>query len=114
MAQDATSALIVSSVDADRAGVAAYLLPILGLSADRVRTDRDFDPGRPLVDEFARAVDENRDTLLVLSPAVAVDRWATLVEVLAGYLAVEGEQGRLVPPRLPPAELGLEFTDPAR
>jgi hypothetical protein len=101
--------LFVSYAEDDRAWVEGYLLPGLGLPVDRVRTHRDFALGQPFVDEYARAVDRSRHTLLVLSPAFAADRWATLVKDLAVFLNAESEQGRLVPLQYQPAELGLEL-----
>ena len=101
--------LFVSYATEDAAWVEGYLLPGLGLPPERVHTHRDFEPGRPLVDEYARAVEHSHHTLLVLSPAFVADKWARLVKDLATYLNVKSEQGILFPLRYKPAELGLEL-----
>jgi hypothetical protein len=101
--------LFVSYATEDAAWVEGYLLPGLGLPPERVHTHRDFEPGRPLVDEYARAVEHSHHTLLILSPAFVADKWARLVKDLATYLNVKSEQGTLFPLRYKPAELGLEL-----
>ena len=113
--------VFVSYAEADAAWVEGYLLPTLGLPKEHVRTHHNFDPGGRIIDASARAVDRSHHTLLVLSPAFAADRWATLIKDLAAFVNAESERGRLVPLRYQPAELGLElrslvtldFTNPA-
>jgi hypothetical protein len=109
MAETPSHDLFVSYAADDAAWVEGFLLPGLGLPAERVHSHRDFEPGRPAVDEYARAVEQSRHTLLVLSPAFVADRWGRLVKDLATYLNVKSEQGILVPLRYKPAELGLEL-----
>lgn len=89
--------LFVLFADAERAWVSGYLLPELGLPDDRVLTQDDFQLGAVLADEFERAVDQSRFTVLVLSPSFMSDRWAAFGEQLATWTSVESGAARVVP-----------------
>ena len=80
--------LFVSHARDDRQWVAGFLLPALGLPAERVITPDDFRPGAAVVDEFERAVLDSRYTLLVLTPAYLADEWATFGEQLSTHASV--------------------------
>jgi hypothetical protein len=102
--------------------VAGYLLPALGLPADRVLTRDRFKPGGPVVEQFEDAVRDSRYTVVVLTPAYLADEWSTFGEQLAAYAAVAGGHDRLIPLLLEPCTIPLhvEFrvrldcTQPAR
>jgi WD40 repeat protein len=102
--------------------VAGYLLPALGLPADRVLTRDRFKPGAPVVEQFERAVHDSRYTVVVLTPAYLADEWSTFGEQLASYATVTDGHDRLIPLLLEPCTIPLhvEFrvrldcTDPAR
>ncbi len=68
--------LFVVHAEADAPFVHEYLLPALGLPADRVLLVDDLRPGEPLVAEFERGVSRSRFTVPVLSPAYLRDQWA--------------------------------------
>lgn len=101
--------LFVAYAEADHAWVEGYLLPALGLPADRLITDRDFHPGASIVTEFERAVASSRCTVLVLSPAFLADEWAIFGEQLASYASVAEQRERLVPLLIEPCELPLHL-----
>jgi TIR domain/NACHT domain len=101
--------LFVSYADVDRAWVAGFLLPALGLAAERVITERSFRPGAPVVSEFERAVTSSRYTVLVLSPAYLADEWSTFGEQLASYASVAEQRDRLIPLLKEKSELPLRI-----
>jgi hypothetical protein len=111
--------LFVSYVDSDRAWVAGFLLPALGLPADRVITQQTLTPGAGQADEFERAVRESRFTAVVLTPAYLTDRWAMFGERLATWTGVDRGEPQMVPLVLEPVSLPgrlaslvrLDFTD---
>ena len=80
---------------------------------------RSFRPGAPLVLEMARAVEDSRYTLAVLSPAYLESNFTELESVLAEHLGLEQTERRLLAimrepcrPRLGMrARLWLEATD---
>ena len=101
--------LFVAHAGADRAWVAGYLLPALGLPAARTQTRSDFRLGAPLVAEFERAVTSSRYTLLVITPAYLADEWGTFGDQLAAYAAVADQRDRLIPLLLAPCTLPLHI-----
>jgi hypothetical protein len=111
--------LFVSYADDDREWVSGFLLPALGLPADRVITQQTLTPGAPQAEEFSRAVHESRYTAVVLTPAYLTDRWAMFGSQLAIWSGVDQGAARTVPlllePVRLPAELGyqvrLDFTN---
>src|ERR1700720_2420359 len=80
--------LFVSYTRADQAWVEANLLPSLDLPAERVITTHTFRPGASAVEEFERAVNNSRFTVLVLSPAYLADQLVRFSEQLASFAAV--------------------------
>jgi WD40 repeat protein/energy-coupling factor transporter ATP-binding protein EcfA2 len=117
-----TADLFVSHADADHEWVAGYLLPALGLPADRLLTKDQFRPGAAVVEEFERAVRHSRFTVLVLSAAYLADEWSVFGERLASHAAVADGRDRLVPVLLEPCRIPLhidfrvrlDYTDQAR
>jgi len=98
------------------------LLPRLRAEGLKVCIDHDcFRLGAPLVLEMARAVEQSRYTLAVLSPAYLRSNFAELESVLAEHLGLEQGQRRLLvvvrepcTPRLGMrARLWLDMTDDA-
>ena len=119
---DSTADLFVSHADADREWVAGYLLPALGLPAERVLTKDQFRPGAAVVEEFEHAVRDSRFSAVVLTPAYLTDEWSVFGEQLASHAAVADGRDRLVPVLLKPCRVPLhvefrvrlDFTDAAR
>jgi hypothetical protein len=104
----------------DRSWVRKTLLPRLEAQGLRACVDfRDFRLGAPLVLEMARAVEESRYTLAVLSPVYLESNFTELENVLAEHLGLEKSQRRLLAimrepctPRLGiSARLWLDMTD---
>jgi hypothetical protein len=106
----------------DLTWVRKTLLPRLRAEGLKVCIDDDcFRLGAPLVLEMARAVEQSRYTLAVLSPAYLRGNFAQLEGVLAEHLGLEQGQRRLLAvirepcnPRLGMrARLWLDMTDEA-
>lgn len=114
--------LFVAYARADALWVHGHLLPALGLPRARVITEEQFEPGRFTAAEVERAVRASRHTVLVLSPAIADDQWATYARLLTVHREVAHQRGRLVPLILRPFKLpdgiegreSIDFTDEAR
>ncbi len=111
-----------SHQEPDRSWVRNRLLPRLEAEGLRACVDyRDFRLGAPLVLEMARAVEQSRYTLAVLSPAYLTSNFAELENVLAEHLGLEKGQRRLLAvmrqdctPRLGMrARMWLDMTDDA-
>jgi len=108
--------------DPDMTWTRATLLPGLQSAGLRVCIDYlSFHLGAPLVTEMARAVEQSRYTLAVLSPAYLTSTFTDIENVLAEYLGLEQSQRRLLAvmreectPRLGMrARLWLDMTDDA-
>jgi hypothetical protein len=104
----------------DKTWVRKTLQPRLEAEGLRVCIDyRDFRLGAPLVLEMARAVEQSRYTLAILSPAYLASNFTELENVLAEHLGLEKSQRRLLAimrepckPRLDiRARLWLDMTD---
>jgi hypothetical protein len=81
----------------DRSWVRQTLRPRLEAAGLRVCIDyRDFRLGEPLVLEMARAVEESRYTLAILSPAYLASNFTELENVLAEHLGLERSERRLL------------------
>ncbi|HET7506661.1 MAG TPA: toll/interleukin-1 receptor domain-containing protein, partial [Kofleriaceae bacterium] len=109
--------------DADEPFVRGYLVPALGLAADRVALIGDLDLGEVKVEEIARRVRASRVTVVVLSPAYLTDRWAMFGEQLAASARIAQADGRRLLPLLRAdcnvpddiaALVGLDFRDARR
>ena len=103
----------------DKTWVRTTFVPALEAAGLRVCVDhRDFRLGAPLVTEMARAVEQSRTTVAVLSPAYLDGRFAELENVLAEHLGLEERAVRLVyvvrepcePPLRMRARLRLDLT----
>jgi hypothetical protein len=81
----------------DKSWVRKTLRPRLEAAGLRVCIDhRDFRLGAPIVTEMARAVEQSRYTLSILSPAYLESNFAELENVLAEHLGLEKSQRRLL------------------
>lgn len=81
----------------DKAWVRRFFVPALEQAGLKVCVDhRDFRLGAPLVKEMARAVEESRCTVAVLTPAYLEGRFAELENVLAEHLGLEERSTRLI------------------
>src|SRR5215218_10057238 len=103
----------------DKTWVRTFFVPALEAAGFRVCVDhRDFRLGAPLVAEMARAVEQSRTTVAVLTPAYLEGRFAELENVLAEHLGLEERSVRLVyvvrepcdPPLRMRARLRLDLT----
>jgi len=81
----------------DKSWVRRTLLPRLEAEGLQACVDyRDFRLGAPLVLEMARAVEQSRYTLAVLSPVYSTSNFADLENILAEHLGLEKGQRRLL------------------
>jgi hypothetical protein len=103
----------------DKTWVRQTLVPALETAGLRVFVDhRDFQLGAPLVTEMARAVEQSRTTVAVLTPAYLEGRFTELENVLAEHLGLEEQAVRLLyvvrepcePPLRMRARLRLDLT----
>lgn len=97
--------LFISYADADREWVTRFLIPEIGLPPDQVLTTQGFTPGAYAIEEFERAVEQSRYSLLVFSPAYLEDTTNRLGEKFASYVSAEGQPQRLIPLVLRDCEL---------
>ncbi len=102
--------LFISHARDDSAWVQGYLLPALGLPAERILTPDCFRPGASQVAEIERGIATSRYTLLILSPAYLADVWSGLGADLASHFTIARQQERLIPLRLQPCELPLRLS----
>ena len=86
--------LFVAHAAADRAFVHGYLLPALGLPAERVRLTGDAAPSPEAIAALAKVVEVSRVTLVVLTPAFLADPWARCTEQWASHAAISGRAQR--------------------
>lgn len=103
----------------DKSWVRQTFVPVLEAAGLRVCVDhRDFRLGTPLIAEMARAVEESRTTVAVLTPAYLEGRFADLENILAEHLGLEERTIRLIyvvrelcePPLRMRARLRLDLT----
>src|SRR5829696_6136861 len=81
----------------DKTWVRQVFVPALEAAGLRVCVDhRDFQLGAPLVTEMARAVEQSRTTVAVLTPAYLDGRFTELENVLAEHLGLEERAVRLL------------------
>lgn len=125
MSADPTAALpydlFVSYAPADRRWVEQHLAPQLDGAGIRWCAEADFRIGAPQLDEFARAVQQSRWTLLVLSPAYLTTQLTAYTQRLAQFYGVTQGTWRVLPLLLVPVDLPpslamltpLDATDPA-
>lgn len=105
----------------DKTWVRRFFVPALEAAGLRVCIDhRDFQLGLPLVTEMARAVEESRTTVAVLTPAYLEGRFTELENVLAEHVGLEERAVRLIyvlrepcePPLRMRARLRLDLMTP--
>ena len=115
--------LYLSYTDADRAWVAMELLPALEERGLRVcLADRNFDIGRPRLDNIERAITQSRHTLIVVTPAWLASEWQAFESLLVTTTDRADRLRRLIPLLLEPCSLPpriamltyADFTDPAQ
>ncbi len=83
--------------DPDKTWVRKTLVPALEAKGLRALIDyRDFRLGAPLVTEMARAVEESRFTLAVITTAYIQSNFTELENVMATQLGLENSQVRLI------------------
>src|SRR5512140_3154735 len=71
-----THDLFILHADADASFVPGYLLPALGLPADRVLLPSTFKLGARVTDEIDRGVQTSRFTIAVMTPAFLSGQWS--------------------------------------
>ncbi len=115
--------VFVSCSPADRAWVRDELLPYLEEAKLKICVaDRDFEIGRPVLDNIEQAVDHSRHTLMILTPAWLKSQRSQFESLLVGTADPAGRQRKLLPLllkrcKLPPHIHMLtyaDFTDPSR
>lgn len=95
---------------ADQKWVWERLLPRLEMAELKVIIDeRDFQPGAPILDERARAVQQSRKTVLVLSPDYRASEWSQFESLLVQTLDPGAVKRRLVPVVHRPCRLNLRI-----
>jgi hypothetical protein len=103
----------------DKTWVRQFSVPALETAGLRVCVDhRDFQLGLPLVTEMARAVEQSRTTVAVLTPAYLEGRFTEPENVLAEHVGLEERAVRLIyvvrepcePPLRMRARLRLDLT----
>ena len=98
--------LYLSYTDADRAWVVTALLSALEERGLRVCIpDRNFDIGRPRLDNIERAVAQSRHTLSVMTPAWLASEWQEFEGLLVSTSDPAGRLRRLIPLMLEPCTL---------
>jgi len=81
----------------DKSWVRKTLVPALEAKGLRALIDyRDFQLGAPLVTEMARAVEESRFTVAVITSAYIQSNFTELENVMAKQLGLENSQVRLI------------------
>jgi len=81
----------------DKSWVRKTLVPVLEAKGLRALIDyRDFQLGAPLVTEMARAVEESRFTVAVITDAYIQSNFTELENVMAKQLGLENSQVRLI------------------
>jgi len=81
----------------DRSWVRRLLVPRLRSLGLRVCIDYcDFRLGAPLIKEMARAIEQSRYTLAILSPAYLASNFTELENILAEHLGLERSERRLL------------------
>jgi formylglycine-generating enzyme required for sulfatase activity len=97
--------LFLAYAERDRDWVDGFLLPEVGLDRQSVLTPQEFEAGAVVIQEFERAVQTARFTVLVLSPAFQTSPWSVFAELLASHESIRRNSDRLVPLLLEEFEL---------
>jgi len=115
--------LYLSYTDADRAWVTVELLPALEQRGLRIcLPERDFDIGRPRLDNLERTVTQSRHTLIVMTPTWLTSEWQAFEGLLVSTTDPAGRLRRLIPlllePCIPPPRIAMltyaDFTAPTQ
>ncbi len=120
MPDEPTYSLFIIHAPEDEAWVQSYLIPAVGLPAERLILSSRFRLGASRAEELQRAVENSRFTLLILTPEFFEDPWARKAEELADYLATLDQMDRMIPLNLKPSKkslrialrVGLDCTNP--
>ena len=90
--------LYLSYTTADRRWVTVELLPVLEQRGLRIcLPERDFDIGRPRLDNVERAVNQSRHTLIVMTPAWLASEWQAFEGLLVSSTDPASRLRRLIP-----------------
>jgi formylglycine-generating enzyme required for sulfatase activity len=87
----------VSYHETDAQWVEAHLLPRLRAAGIRWIDQRRFVPGRPLMGEMERAMQESSRTVLVLTRSYLEDRWSEFDSLLAASYGLMTGKWRMIP-----------------
>jgi hypothetical protein len=112
--------LFISYAEADRAWVEGYLLDALTQAEVKYLSEAAFRLGVPRIQEFQRAIQQSRRTLLVISPAYVADDFSQFVELLGQSYGQDTQTWPVIPLVLEPTPLpprlamlvGLNATTP--
>lgn len=89
--------VFISYHQKDKIWVRKVLVPKLEVAGFKIFVDyRDFRLGVPIVTEMARAVEQSRYTLAILTPAYLENGFSQLENVLAEHLGLEENQRKLL------------------
>ncbi len=97
--------LFISYVEADRAWVEGYLLDALTQADIKYLSEAAFRLGVPRIQEFQRAIQQSRRTLLVISPAYVADDFSQFVELLGHSYGQDTQTWPVIPLMLEPTPL---------
>src|SRR6476619_1384100 len=92
----ASPELFLAYAESDRDWVDGFLLPEVGLDRQSVLTPQEFEAGAVVIQEFERAVQTARFTVLVSSRAFQMSPWSEFAELLASHESVRRNSNRLV------------------
>jgi hypothetical protein len=120
MPEPTTYDLFISYVEADEAWVKGYLLDALTDAGVKSLSEAAFRLGVPRIQEFQRAIEQSRRTLLVISPAYVADDFNQFVELLGQSYGQDTQTWPVIPLVLEPTPLpprlamlvGLDATTP--
>lgn len=120
MQELSTYDLFISYAEADRAWVEGYLLDALTQAGVKCLSEAAFRLGVPRIQEFQRAIQQSRRTLLVISPAYVADDFNQFVELLGQSYGQDTQTWPVIPLVLEPTPLpprlamlvGLNATTP--
>lgn len=97
--------LFISYAEADRAWVEGYLLDALPQAGIKYLSEAAFRLGVPRIQEFQRAIQQSRRTLLVVSPAYVADDFSQFVELLGQSYGQDTQTWPVIPLMLEPTPL---------
>lgn len=89
--------LFVSYAEADRAWVEGYLLDALSQDNIKILSESSFRLGVPRINEFQRAIQQSRRTLLVISQAYLAEDFSEFVELLGQSYGQNNQTWPVIP-----------------